>query len=225
MVKNPKIRATLIILCVVLWCLMFIPKVSDASDNPNQEKLSGSDWYISGVRGERNEGFWKCDATQDTVYFCYFTGSYIDAYNMQGEYQYTITLHYSSRNGGTSIYCTDNLLYAKSRDSDVFVFDGTNMQKKITYDEARELGCHFLNLESAVYVSKDGVYRILEDGEHEFLFSLPEEVTKTMSYFDYGDRLTKNRIYAVVTLIPFLLAGAFVIGRNRKDNSSKLDKL
>lgn len=224
MVKNPKIRNMLVIMCVVLWFLMFIPKVSDASDNPNQEQLSGSGWYISGVRKERDEGFWKCDATQDTVYFCYFSGSYIDAYNMQGEYQYTITLHYSSRNGGTSIHCTDDLLYAKSRDNDVFVFDGTNMLKRITHDEARELGCHFLNLESAVYVSKDSVYRILESGEHEFLFKLPEEVLKTMSYFDYGDRLAKNRIYAVVTLIPFLLLVAFAIYRGRRDRSWSVKK-
>lgn len=225
MVKNPKIRTFLIILCIVLWFTMSIPKVADASDNPNQEKLSGSGWYISGIRGERDEGFRQCDATQDMVYFCYFTGSYIDAYNMQGEYQYTISLHYSSQNGGTSICCMDNLLYAKSRDNDVFVFDGTNMLKKITSDKARELGCHFMNLESAVYVSKDSVYRILDNGEHEFLFDLPKEVIKTMSYFDYGDRLTKNRIYAVVTLVPFLLAGAFVIVRSRKDNSRKLGKL
>lgn len=225
MVKNPKIRTLLMILCIVLWFAMSVPKVADASDNPNQEILSGSGWYISGVRGERDEGFWKCDATRDTVYFCYFTGSYIDAYNMQGEYQYTISLHYSSRNGGTSICCMDNLLYAKSRDHDVFVFDGTNMLKKITSDEARELGCYFLNLESAVYVSKDSVYRILENGEQEFLFALPEEVMKTMSYFDYGDILTKNRIYAVVTLIPFLLLGAFAIYRGRRDRSRSVKKL
>ena len=224
MVKNPKIRATLIILWVVLWCMTFIPKVSDASDNPNQEKLYGPGWYISGVRGERNEAFWKCDATFDTVYFCYFDGCYIDAYNTLGEYQYTITLN-NSRNGGTSIHCTDELLYAKSKENDVFVFDGTNMLKQITYDEASALGCYFMDLKSSVYVSKEGIYRILENGEREFLYALPEEVAKTMSYFDYGDRLTKNRIYAVVTLIPFLLAGAFAIVRSRKDSFRKPDKL
>lgn len=159
------------------------------------------------------------------VYFCYFTGGYIDAYNTRGEYQYTITLHYSSQNGGASIYCTDNLLYGKSRDNGVFVFDGTNMLEKITYEKARELDCNFLNLESAVYVSKDSVYRILENGEHEFLFSLPEEVTKTMSYFDYGDRLTKNRIHAAVTMVPFLLLGAFAIYRGRREHSRLAKKL
>lgn len=224
MVENPKIRKLLIIAFVVLWFMMLIPKVADASDNPNQENLSGLGWSISGVRGERNEAFWKCDATSDTVYFCYYDGCYIDAYNTLGGYQYTITLN-NSQNGGTSIHCTEEILYAKSKENDVFVFDGTNMLKQITYDEARALGCYFMDLKSSVYVSKEGVYRILENGEHEFMFALPEEVIKTMSYFDYGDRLTKNRLYAAATLIPFLLAGVFLIVRNRKDNSRKPDKL
>ena len=44
MVQNPKLRKILIFACIVLWLLMFIPKVPDASDNPDQEKLSGSGW-------------------------------------------------------------------------------------------------------------------------------------------------------------------------------------
>lgn len=223
MMKNHKIRVLLIAICVVLLFLMFIPKVADAPDNSNQETIYGSGWWITGVRGERNEAFWKCDATLDTVFFCYFNGCYIDAYNLQGEYQYTITLNDSS-NGGISIHCTDELLYAKSKENDVFVFDGIRMIERISRAEARELGCLFGNLESSVYVTKDSVYRVLENEEHEFLFALPEEVIKTMSYFDYGDRLTKNRIYAVAKLIPFLLAGILIILRSRKENYQKGNK-
>ena len=221
--ENRKIPPIVFIFIVIMLWIMNIPKVGDASDSLYQENLSGLGWRISDVREGRNEAFWKCDATLDTVYFCYFDGCYIDAYNVKGEYQYTITLN-DSQNGGTSIYCTDDLLYAKSKSNDVFVFDGTNMLEKITYDEAMELGCYFMNLESEVYVSEDSVYRVLEDGRQEFLFALPEEVRKTMTYFDYGDIGTKNRIYVVVTFIPFLLVAALFIYNNiynKKCNGSK----
>lgn len=220
MVENPKIRKLLIIAIVVVFIMMFIPKLADVSDNPDQEELSGLGWHISGVREQRTESFWKCDATMDTVYFCYFDGCYIDAYSTKGEYLYTITLN-ESPNGGPSIHCSDELLYAKSPKHEVFVFDGTKMLEKITTDEAKTRGCNFMNLKSGAYVSKDSVYRILENGEHEFLFELPEEVTKTMSYFDYGDRLTKNRLYVAVTITAFLAFGVFVIYKSRKNGFKK----
>lgn len=214
-------RPILILLVFVILCISAIPKVQDASDNPEQEVLYGDGWSITGIRAERGETFHKCDATDDMVYFSYTKGWYIDAYNNQGEYQYTIMLR-TSQNGSVGIHCTEDLLYVRSKDGTVFVFDGTDMVETLTSEQAGERGCYFLDMDGRAYVSEDYIYRVNSDGEWTGVCPIPEDVAANMSFFAYGDRQTKNILRFALTILPLIIVFIFMLPKRGKKEKQTL---
>lgn len=221
--KNHKWKTVMLFLCGVLW-LITIPKGRDGTEGTSQMVDHGNGWRISFESVDRDAAFWKCDGTDTLVYFCYSQRCVIDAYDYDGNYQFTITLR-DSQNGGTSIHCTEDLLYARSKDGTVYVFNGTEMTQTMTAAEATALGCSFSNLKSRIYVSSDTVFRQDEAGSKAALFPVPAEVAENMSYFDYGDRAVKNRIYVGLLLGGFALAALAVIAGGRAQNRKAASKL
>lgn len=203
--KKNKWQIILVLGCLVMWLLVVMPSRDSKPDAP-----ADGTWEISYEQGSRSEGFWKCEATDTLVYFCYFDQCVIDAYDYQGKYQFTITLP-DSQNGGTSIHCTADLLYAEAKNNTVYVFDGTELVQTMTHDQAEQLGCDFLNLDSNLYVSADTVYKIDEAGSRTALFSVPEAVAESMSFFDYGDRQQKNLLLGALSLSGFAMMAAAII--------------
>lgn len=203
--KKNKWQTILVLGCLAMWALFGIPRSGSETVSPADGK-----WEISYEQGSRSDGFWKCEATDALVYFCYFDQCVIDAYDYQGQYQFTITLP-DSQNGGTSIHCTGDLLYAQAKNNTVYVFDGTELVETMTHDQAEELGCDFLNLDSNLYVSADTVYKLDEAGSRTALFPVPEAVAESMSFFDYGDRRQKNLLLGALSLSGFVMMAVAVI--------------
>lgn len=203
--RKNKWQTILVLGCLAMWIIFGVPRGESGSDS-----VTDQEWEISYEQGSRSEGFWKCEATDTLVYFCYFDQCVIDAYDYQGQYQFTITLP-DNQNGGTSIHCTADLMYAESKNNTVYVFDGTELVEIMTHERAQELGCDFLNLDSNMYISADTVYKLDEAGNRTALFSVPDAVAESMSFFDYGDRRQKNLLLGALSLSGFAMMAVAII--------------
>ena len=175
-----KTLACLLLALLILVCCIQIGMKpnSNGSDNPDQEPIYGDGWGITGVRGARSSMITHINGTDELIYFTYNGKPYIDAYDLSGEYQYTIQLP-DARNGAVSIDCRDGILIADSKDNGIYLFQGTELLERMDYDEARQRGL------IPVWGSTDSEYRLTRthvvraDGEE--LFELPVELAKNMN--------------------------------------------
>ena len=178
MKKVEKWRTAATAFAIILFVMTLFPQRRNASDNPEQETLLGDGWSITGVRGQRNSKVTMIEGTDELIYVTYEKESCIDAYNLNGEYQYTIQLP-DARNGLVSIDCRDDILIASSKDNVVYLFRGTELLECMDHEEARERDLN------PVYGSRDSADRFTlthvarADGEE--LFELPPEMAKNMN--------------------------------------------
>ena len=208
MKKVEKWRTAATAFAIILFVMTLFPQRRNASDNPEQETLLGDGWSITGVRGQRNSKVTMIEGTDELIYVTYEKESCIDAYNLNGEYQYTIQLP-DARNGLVSIDCRDDILIASSKDNVIYLFRGTELLECMDHEEARERDLN------PVYGSRDSAYRFTlthvarADGEE--LFELPQELAKNRNR-----RLTMTeeqlKLENMLILIGFAVAWLSIVG-------------
>lgn len=178
MKKERKWRTVGYAIAILLWVMIMFHPMLNASDNPAQQTILGEGWSITGVRGERNSKVTMIEGTDEQIYVTYEKESCIDAYDLNGEFLYTIQLP-DARNGLVAIDCRDDMLIAESKDSVVYLFRGTELVECMDHEKAsaRDL--------NPVWGDRDSDYRftrthvIRADGEE--LFELPPELSKNMN--------------------------------------------
>ena len=187
------------VLLMALW-----PRPSlNGSDNPDQEPIYGDGWGITGVRGERTSVITHIHGTDELIYFAYNAEPYIDAYDLKGNFRYTIQLPGAAR-GGVDLECRDGILIANSETDVIYLFRGTEFLESMDRDQARERGLlpDYRN-ESPYVLTKTHVTRA--DGEE--LFELPEELARNLPRSLLTSDLHKTVEF---TLVILLFAAAFV---------------
>lgn len=208
MKKEWKLR--LVCMCVFLLIFLFNTSRgdSDASDNPGQEKNIGDGWEISGQRGAREETFHQCEGTDELVYFGYFFSDVVDAYDLSGEYQYTIHLP-DAQNGGLLINCQGDLLIAAAANGDVFVFRGTELVEKLDHKTARERGYRASSGDRDSRYAITRTHVVSADGEE--LFELPPEIRANTTW-DMFLTEPQRKTVEVLFLVLFAAAWLTVVG-------------
>lgn len=213
MKKDWKLR--LVCMCVFLAVFFFNTSrgCPDASDNPEQEIMIGDGWWISGQRGARRGLFDRCEGTDDLIYFCYSGEDMVDAYDLDGEYQFTINLP-DAQNGGLLIDCVDDLLIADAANSDVFVFRGSELVEKLDYKAARERGYRASSFDTESRYAITRTHVVSVDGEDlTELFELPEEIRVNLPLVTFTPEQNDilRRVLLVGAVIAFIGGGGFVI--------------
>lgn len=208
MKKNWSLR--LVCMCVFLAVFMFNTSrgYPDASDNPEQETSIADGWGISGQRGARGEAFHQCEGTDALVYFGYFFSDVVDAYDLSGEYQYTIHLP-DAQNGGLVINCQDDLLIAAAANGEVFVFRGTELVERLDYKTARERGYRASSGDRDSRYTITRTHVVSADGEE--LFELPPEIRENLTW-DMLLTEPQRKITTVLFLVLFAAAWLTVVG-------------
>ena len=96
------------------------------------------DWFAAYQLGGRQSAYSRCDATNDLIFFAYGS-SFVDAYDTEGEFQFTLYFK-DKQNGGFVIRCEDQKLYVSTKSSTVFVFDRDQEVSRMNLEEARQNG-------------------------------------------------------------------------------------
>lgn len=205
-VEKGRIAAT--VLAILLFVILLFSLKLNAPDIPKQETVLGEGWSITGVRGVRNSKVTMIEGTEELIYVTYEKESCIDAYDLTGEFQYTIQLP-DARNGLVAIDCRDGILIAESKNHVIYLFRGTELLECMDHDEATE---RKLN---PVWGSTDSDYRftnthvVRADGEE--LFELPQELEKNRNR-----RLTMTeeqlKLENMLILIGFAVAWLSIVG-------------
>ena len=120
------------------------------------------------------------DATADYVFFSYSERtSVVEAYDFDGNFAFR--LHFEGKkNGAIDIRCQDDLLYVKSKYTNIFVFDGDQLVRMMSYQEARAegYGGAFFSERSNTVTQRWGrFYRLNEDGSLGSKINLPFHIT------------------------------------------------
>ena len=96
------------------------------------------DWFAGYQLGGRQSRYSKCDATNDLIFFAY-DSSFVDAYDTEGEFQFTLYFE-NKQNGGFAIRCEDQKLYDSTKSHTVFVFDSDQEVSRMNLEETRQNG-------------------------------------------------------------------------------------
>lgn len=195
-----EIKRTLLILLPILGlCIAYIVffgyRTVAADDNPNQQTIYYSDYYITGYRGARR-GFDEVDGTDQ--YFYVLIGNTVDAYDHQGNYDYSLVFTAKAQNGGTSMVCSEDTLYVSTKDNKIHAFRGKEYFGTVTREELDHLPAFYIT-EGRVYAAKDGIYKAVESGAAEYIGPLPETLAKAMPIIPMTAELERN-IMLVVTV-------------------------
>lgn len=164
-------------------------------DNPNQQPIYGDGWGITGIRDSRPSLFREVKATDVLVFFGY-SDCIVDAYDYDGEFQFSI-LTRDSQNGAVSIWCVNDMLYLRPKTGDILIFRGTEFVGTITHEGAMEQGI-FQSETNVVTVNREYVYRMDETGNQTILFATPEEIVRNLDRHD-------NEVQIVFVIIAFAL--------------------
>ena len=121
---------------LVLLLLHFILISFQNVPDSDQETIRLNAAWITGQRDKRPGLFDQVEGTEEVVYFSYNMVGYIDAYDLSGQYLYTIHLLDDSQRGSIQIDCRDGLLYVESRNGAVYIFDGLDLLERLERDEA-----------------------------------------------------------------------------------------
>lgn len=216
MKKDWKLRVILMCAFLFVFALTSSSGCPDASDNPEQEVIVGDGWTITGQRGARRGVFDRCEGTDELIYFCYSGEDLIDAYNLEGRYQFTIDLP-DARNGLALIDCVEDLLIVRPALSrEVILFRGRELVGKMDVDTAREQGYKATSYdrESIYAITRTHVVRV-EGEELTELFELPEEIRVNLPLITLTteqEDVLRN-VLLVGAVIAWIAAIGFVIHR------------
>lgn len=145
------------------------------SENPDERSVVS---YAEGTDSAGSMGDY--DATAEFAFFSYSERTaVVDAYHMDGNFAFRI--HFENKeNGALDICCQDDLLYIRSKYSNVFVYDGDKLVRQMTYQEAKEEGYsgRFFSENSKTVTNRWGrFYRLNEDGSLGSVIDLPFAVS------------------------------------------------
>lgn len=174
-------------LCIA-YILLFGYRTVEANDNPDQQTIYYSDYYITGYRGTRR-GFDEVDGTDE--YFYVLVGNKVDAYDLQGNYDHTLVFTVQRENGGTSIVCSLDTLYVSTKDNTIHAFRGKEYLGTVTREEIEHLPAFYIT-EGRVFAAKDGVYKAADDGTAEYICPLPETLEKAMPVIPVTAQMERN---------------------------------
>ena len=144
----------LVILLILTWVIPTSAIAVDFDENNEKDARNFANehdtWVICYQQGVRNSDFYQYDATDNFIFFSYSEYSCVDVYNMDGIFQFTLIFP-NKQNGGVNVRCIGNNVYISTKDSEVYVFDGTQEIAHLSRDEAVSNG-----YDSSWFRNKDG---------------------------------------------------------------------
>ena len=185
---------------LVLLLLHFILISFQNVPDSNQETIRLNAAWITGQRDARPGLFDQVEGTEEVIYFSYNMAGYIDAYDLSGQYLYTIHLLDDSQKGSIQIDCRDGLLYVESRHGAVYIFDGLDLLERLERDEAevRDLLLTRRHEKSDYTLTNTHVAR-MEGNELTPLFLIPDEIAANLTK-------DKWRLYIALLMLGALIA-------------------
>lgn len=185
---------------LVLLLLQFILISFQNVPDSDQETIRLSAAWITGQRDKRPGLFDQVEGTDEVIYFSYNMAGYIDAYDLSGQYLYTIHLLDDSQKGSIQIDCRDGLLYVESRHGAVYIFDGLDLLERLERDEAeaRDLLLSRRHEESDYTLTNTHVARMEGDSLIP-LFLIPDEIAVNLTK-------DKWRLYIAILMLGALIA-------------------
>ena len=185
---------------LLLLLLQFVLGSFQNVPDSDQETIRLNAAWITGQRDTRPGLFDQLEGTGEVIYFSYNMAGYIDAYDLSGQYLYTIHLLDDSQKGSIQIDCRDGLLYVESRHGALYIFDGLDLLKRMERDEAKSRGL-LLNRshEGSDYTLTDTHVARVEENESVPLFLIPEEIAVNLTK-------DKWRLYVGLLMLGALIA-------------------
>lgn len=166
----------------------------------DQEMIRFNAAWITGQRDARPGLFDQVEGTEKVIYFSYNMAGYIDAYDLSGQYLYTIHLLDDSQNGSLQIDCRDGLLYVESRHGAVYIFDGLDLLERLERDEAEVRDLLLTRRhEKSDYILTDTHVARVEGNEIVSLFVIPDEIAVNLAQ-------DKWRLYIALLMLGALIA-------------------
>ena len=188
--------AGFLVLLLLQILLIGFQNVTDS----DQETIRLNAAWITGQRDKRPGLFDQVEGTEEVVYFSYNMVGYIDAYDLSGQYLYTIHLLDDSQRGSIQIDCRDGLLYVESRNGAVYIFDGLDLLERLERDEAEVRDLLLTRRhEKSDYILTDTHVARVEGNEIVSLFVIPDEIAANLTK-------DKWRLY-----IAILMLGAMIV--------------
>lgn len=117
---------------------------------------------INDLQGIRDRQYSYHAIGNEYVFFSYSVGSFVDAYDHNGIYQFTIIVP-DSQNGTVSIRCDGDLLYISSKQDLIYIFDGTEQVDCLTDEESELAGYDWRWFNDQPGLEKDKNYIYLKD--------------------------------------------------------------
>lgn len=184
---------------VLLFLQFVVGRFQNVSDSDFETVRLQAAW-ITGQRDMRIGLYDQLEGTDQVFYFSYNMAGYIDAYDLSGQYLYTIHLLDDSQKGTIQIDCRDGLLYVESRHGALYIFDGVKLMERMEQDEAKARGM-LLNRshEGSDYTLTDTHVARVEGNEIIPLFLIPDEIAANLEK-------DKWRFY-----IALLMLGALIV--------------
>ena len=184
---------------VLLFLQFVVGEFQNVSDSDFETVRLQAAW-ITGQRDMRIGLYDQLEGTEQVVYFSYNMAGYIDAYDLSGQYLYTIHLLNDSQKGTIQIDCRDGLLYVESRHGALYIFDGLDLLERMERDEAeaRDLLLSRRHEESDYTLTNTHVVRMEGDALIP-LFLIPDEIAVNLTK-------DKWRLY-----IAILMLGAMIV--------------
>jgi len=181
-------------------------------------------WSIGKVRNERG-AFDQCDATAENLYFSYIVGGkiFVDVYDNDGQFLYLISVVDNFQNGGNSMRCHDERLYIRMKNGSVYVFQGQELVRTLSSQEAEELGFTYHWFEKRnVNLAMDDMYIYRVDGEGTPISQTPRDPEIRKHPYKPARDFTGNPVAAIVIIVvPFSIAIALIIMMRSLEEKNK----
>jgi len=112
---------------IIMQVLNAVEEKKKVTDNPRIEEFETA---VIMENNERTGDYSYYDVTDTLAFFSYSDhAAQVDAYNHEGDYQFSIVLA-NKEKGAVTIRCHNNLLYITSKYNNIFVFDGRKLVQK-----------------------------------------------------------------------------------------------
>ena len=185
---------------LLLLLLQFVLGSFQNVPDSDQETIRLNAAWITGQRDTRPGLFDQLEGTAEVIYFSYNMAGYIDAYDLSGQYLYTIHLLDDSQKGSIQIDCRDGLLYVESRHGAVYIFDGLDLLERLERDEAEVRDLLLTRRhEKSDYILTDTHVARVEGNEIVSLFVIPDEIAVNLAQ-------DKWRLYIALLMLGALIA-------------------
>lgn len=139
----------------------------------------------------------EVDATEDRIYFLFSSIGLVEAYNWDGEYQFSVAVYFNPEgHGRCDIRCEDNLLYIQDFDHNVIVMKEQEILKKVEHSQS-SYTIPWFN-ESSHKVSQKG--KNLIDSHGNFIMKLPG-IGDTESYWRSILRIISMLIISIICIL------------------------